>query len=114
LEEFEKEFELHKDDLASGPIRNRRTTDIPCCLLFILFLCGMVAIFVYGMMEGDPTRITIGWDGNSPQQGCGWNETTLDYPYLYWAKAPSRSQFETLTQSTDYVEIKEAAMAILN
>ena len=46
----------------------------------------MVAVFVYGLMNGKLENITIGWDGD--QNGCGYNETTKDYPFLYFPSAP--------------------------
>jgi hypothetical protein len=93
LEKFREEFEAHKDDLKSGPIFPRHSTDICCCILFFIFLIGMGAVFVYGLMYGNPSNITIGWDGNSPTRGCGFSEETMDYPYLYFVSAPSTEEF---------------------
>lgn len=45
------------------------------------------------MSKGNPNVLTIGWDSDG--NGCGWNETTKDYPYLYFPKAPDST---TLTQ----------------
>ena len=55
LEKFREEFEKHKDDLANGPIKNRTTTDIFCCMLFIVFLGGMGCVFGYGVYYGKPS-----------------------------------------------------------
>lgn len=60
----------------------------------------MGAVWVYGMMYGNPKLITIGWDGNDPQRGCGYTVThgkathigLPDHPYLYFAKGPNQEQ----------------------
>jgi hypothetical protein len=45
--------------------------------------CGASA---YGWSNGDPSKLTIGWD--SDKNGCGWSDATKDYPYLYWPASP--------------------------
>lgn len=95
FEEYEQWQKEHKDDVKHGYITNRYQSDWPCCLFFLIFLVGMVAAFVYGQMFGNPTLITIGWDGNVPSRGCGYTPDTdmfpessmeglPDYPYLYF------------------------------
>ena len=75
-----------KNDLANGPIQNRDTTDILCCLIFIVFLFGMGAVFFYGLAKGKLSNITIGWDADG--QGCGYSGGYEEYPYLYWNMPP--------------------------
>ena len=54
----------------------------------------MVTVFVYGLMNGELSNITIGWDGDG--NGCGYNATTKDYPFLYFPSGPEDlSLFET-------------------
>jgi hypothetical protein len=36
----------------------------------------------YGYLYGDPKLLLTTWDADG--NGCGYNETTLDYPYLYY------------------------------
>ena len=105
LAKFREEFEKHKDDLAHGPVSKRFCTDIPCCLVFILFCAGMVAVFVYGLQYGKLENITIGWDGD--QNGCGYNETTKEYPFLYFPSAPEDlSILDNLEGESNYDKAK--------
>jgi len=56
------------------------------CIIFLMFIAGMFIAAAYGFKNGDPRKLIIGWD--SDQRGCGYTKETLDYPYLYWPKAP--------------------------
>jgi hypothetical protein len=47
----------------------------------------MIAAAAYGWRRGDPRILLIGWDSDS--NGCGYSNTTKDYPYLYWPQSPS-------------------------
>lgn len=42
----------------------------------------MVGIAGYGFINGDPYLLLTTWDYDG--NGCGYNDTTLDYPYLYF------------------------------
>jgi len=79
------------DDLAKGPIANRRCTDVFFCMFFVLFICGMIACAIYGWVKGTPKILFLGWD--SDQRGCGYSNSTKDYPYLYWPQAPDSNTF---------------------
>jgi len=50
------------DTLANGPMENRSCTDVLCCLFFIAFLGGMIAIAGYSISKGDPNLIGRGYD----------------------------------------------------
>ena len=50
-------------------------------------IVGFCAASAYGWFNGDPAKLLIGWD--SDLNGCGYNETTKDYPFLYWPEPPS-------------------------
>jgi hypothetical protein len=56
-------------------------------------MCGLS---VYGYLNGDPMLLLTTWDYDG--NGCGYNKTTMDYPYLYFV-APDVSNLTTL--STD-------------
>jgi len=56
-------------------------------ILFIFLCCGMIAAAAYGWQFGDPRILVIGWDSDS--NGCGYSNTTLNYPYLYWPQQPT-------------------------
>ncbi|KJE92111.1 choline transporter-like protein [Capsaspora owczarzaki ATCC 30864] len=57
-----EDIELKEDKIAydpdfKGPIHNRKCTDVPCCLLFIVFWIGMIIIAAFGFANGDPFRL---------------------------------------------------------
>jgi hypothetical protein len=94
--------ELDKD-LKNGPLSNRHCTDIICCLVFVAFIGGMFITTTYGLTLGDPQLIVIGWDFDG--NGCGYSETTKDFPYLYWP-APDISDLEGIdAQNIDVTDI---------
>ena len=68
--------------MKNGPVMDRGCTDILCCLVFIAFLVGMVGVSGYGLTYGDPYLLLTTWDYDG--NGCGYNKTTKDYPYLYY------------------------------
>jgi len=81
------------EELAKGPVANRRVTDVLFCIFFLLFLAGMLVCAVYGWAKGTPKILFIGWD--SDHRGCGYSNETLNYPYLYWPQYPDSN---TITQ----------------
>ncbi len=50
------------DRLENGPLEKKSCTDPLCCLLFIAFLVGMIAIAGYGISEGNPSLVGRGYD----------------------------------------------------
>ena len=70
------------DDLCNGPIQKRWCTDIFFCMFFTIFVIGLGGCWWYGFSKGNPSLLAVGWDNE--QNGCGYNETTKDYPFLYW------------------------------
>ena len=67
-----------------GPLYDRGCTDCVCCIVYVLFLGAFIAVFAYGMIKGDPTRLATIFDYDKNQ--CGHTEFgTQDYPvgYLY-------------------------------
>lgn len=42
----------------------------------------MVAVSGYGLTYGNPKLLLTLWDAD--RNGCGYNTTTKDYPYLYY------------------------------
>lgn len=69
--------------LSNGPMEKRSCTDPLCCLLFVAFLIGMIAIGAYGLSEGNPNLVGRGYDFDGKM--CGFDEGYEDYPYLYFA-----------------------------
>ena len=94
METFKKEWAEMQGNLKNGPPQERSTTDICCCLIFIVFMIGMGAVFVYGLYYERLSHITIGWDSDA--KGCGFTPGYEDYPYLYWVTAPNQQQFEDI------------------
>ena len=83
--EADKDLEndtLPRDELKNGPISDRSCTDVLCCLILAGFICAMVYIGRFGYLNGDYTLLLTTFDADG--LGCGWNETTKDYPYVYW------------------------------
>lgn len=80
-------MEEKRGDFENGPIAQRKITDCCCCLIFLVAIVGFIAASAYGWMNGDPSRLLIGWDSDG--NGCGYSEATLDYPYLYWPSNPA-------------------------
>lgn len=59
-----------------GPLEKRGCTDCLCLLIFGAFLAGMIALFILAALQGDPYRVTQGYDiqGNV----CGKKNVRLD------------------------------------
>ena len=73
---------LPTDKMGNGPVQDRSCTDILCCLVFVAFIVGMVGTSGYGFLYGKPELLLTAWDADG--NGCGYNATTKDYPYLYF------------------------------
>lgn len=73
-----EEFEEGKH----GAMATRSCTDCLMCPIFVLFICGVVFCFIYGLSLGNPFLLTTAfdYDGN----GCGRTKGFEDYKYLYW------------------------------
>ena len=72
----------------------RKCTDVLFCIFFFLFIGGMVAVFVFSFKLGHPKMIVQSWDND--RMGCGLNETTLEYPALYWPEMPGQGALESI------------------
>ncbi|XP_065067875.1 choline transporter-like protein 4 isoform X2 [Rhopilema esculentum] len=68
------------DPNFKGPIKNRGCTDIPCCVLFGLYMTGMIIVGIIGYLEGNPKRLLF--PTNSQGKICGLDEPSK--PYLYF------------------------------
>lgn len=71
------------DELANGPIEKRSCRDVLCCLLFIAFMAGMIAVGAYGIKSGHPTLLARGYDFDGKM--CGISSGYEEYNYLYFA-----------------------------
>jgi len=86
------------DELANGPLENRSCRDVLCCLLFIAFMGGMVAVAAYGIHNGNPTILARGYDYDGNM--CGVDKGYEDYKYLYFALPLTGHLTETLCLKT--------------
>ncbi|XP_057289899.1 choline transporter-like protein 4 isoform X1 [Hydractinia symbiolongicarpus] len=59
------------DPNFSGPIKNRSCTDIICCVLFLLYFIGMLAVGILAYSTGDPTKLLYPTDSHGDTCGEG-------------------------------------------
>lgn len=65
-----QEASLEENKLKSKEmVMKRERTDCLCCLFFILFICLMIAISIFGAVRGDITRILVPFDSDGNE--CG-------------------------------------------
>lgn len=62
-----------------GPIADRSCTDIPCCILFVAYIVGMIVVGIIAFKEGDPDRLLLPQD--SQGNICG-KDKYADKKYL--------------------------------
>ncbi|MCP4649558.1 MAG: hypothetical protein GY853_05700 [PVC group bacterium] len=71
-----------KEELLNGPMTdsNRGCTDILFCIIFIVFLCAVLAVAAFGWWSGQPSKIFYFYDDDSRQCGLG---VMSQYKYIY-------------------------------
>lgn len=94
------------DDFKNGPMgdNKRQCRDILCCIIFILFLCGCIAVCVLGVKYGDPNVILYPYDDDGYQ--CGRNEYK-DYKYLYFYSVSENLKNLNVSKATNGFCVKE-------
>eukprot|EP00931_Biecheleriopsis_adriatica_P086224 TRINITY_DN60935_c0_g1_i1.p1 TRINITY_DN60935_c0_g1~~TRINITY_DN60935_c0_g1_i1.p1 ORF type:complete len:712 (+),score=136.69 TRINITY_DN60935_c0_g1_i1:57-2138(+) len=78
----------HVDDnhpYDGSGMAQRQCTDLPCLVIFIMYLCGMGLVTRYAMQNGEPRRLTHGF--NYRGELCGVDVPVLSKPLLYWCGA---------------------------
>lgn len=71
------------EELANGPVENRKCTDILCCLIFLAFIIAWFICGFYGFSHGNPALLTHPYDSDDNQ--CGLPGSSAEnYPYLYY------------------------------
>ena len=70
----------HFDPDFKGPIKDRSCTDIPCCLIFVLYVIGMFVVGIIAFKEGDLDRLIYPKD--SKGNTCG--KDFADKKYLFF------------------------------
>ncbi|XP_068728860.1 choline transporter-like protein 4 [Montipora capricornis] len=68
---LEKGGKRKHDPNFKGPIANRSCTDIPCCILFVAYIVGMIVVGIIAFKEGDPDRLLSPTDSNGNICGKG-------------------------------------------
>ena len=103
----------NSDDFKNGPMgdNKRQCRDILCCIIFVLFLCGCVAVCVLGVSYGDPNVILYPYDDDGKQ--CGRDEYK-DYKYLYFYSVVSNLQNFTLSKTISGFCVKDCPKDIYN
>ncbi|XP_053577958.1 choline transporter-like protein 4 [Bombina bombina] len=69
------------DPSFKGPIKSRSCTDIICCILFMVFLLGYMAVGILAWLYGDPRQVIF--PRNSTGMYCGVGENK-DKPYVLY------------------------------
>ncbi|CAL8107889.1 unnamed protein product [Calicophoron daubneyi] len=64
----------------NGPVSQRSCTDIPCCILFFIFLVGFIILTLWSFAMGDYRRVVYPTDSHG--RVCG--RDIPDKPYLYF------------------------------
>lgn len=69
-----------KSNITTGLVKDRKTTDCLCLLLFLATFATMIALSIYGLVKGNIAELIGGINGEN--EICGVGELK-DYPYLY-------------------------------
>jgi hypothetical protein len=101
---------LHDQDLSNGPVYDRGCTDIFCCLLFTVFLVTMVGVAGYGVTTGNPMLLITPFDKDG--NGCGLNETTKEYPKLYFPSIDFNAASKSLSNVKNAADILKYAACV--
>ncbi|XP_076091063.1 choline transporter-like protein 2 isoform X1 [Mytilus galloprovincialis] len=72
---------LKYDPNFKGPIKNRSCTDIICCLLFLIFIGGLVVVAIFAFKYGDPKLLL--YPVNSNNELCGYGKQ-IGKNYLFF------------------------------
>ncbi|XP_067662582.1 choline transporter-like protein 2 [Haliotis asinina] len=69
------------DPSRKGPIKNRSCTDIICCLLFFIFIVGLIVVAYFAYAFGNPNALL--YPQNSNGETCGFGNQK-GKPYLFF------------------------------
>ena len=69
--------------ITSGPLANRKCTDLLCLLIFLVACGGMGYIGNYAYQNGDPARIMAPMDSDG--NFCGKTPGFENYPFLWFS-----------------------------
>ncbi|UJR13348.1 hypothetical protein I4U23_000366 [Adineta vaga] len=80
------EKNMNYDTPDEGLRRKRYCTDIPCCIIFLLFIIFFVILSIFAFLEGNPRQLIHPTDSQGHLCGSG---DYADRPYVYffdWTK----------------------------
>lgn len=93
--------------LVNGPVRDRKMTDIFCCICFALFFVAWLALGIFYSFKSDKLD-TLNDVMDSEGNYCGKDSIVRDFPYLFIVKfnANYRSVCVNSCPKFDYNQIK--------
>ena len=62
---LEEDHKIHDHELDDGPVEDRSTTDILCCMMFIVFWVACLGVLGLAMAQGDYSKILRPYDGGN-------------------------------------------------
>jgi F0F1-type ATP synthase assembly protein I len=68
-------------NIKDGCVEDRKCTDLLCLAVFLGFLGTMMGCTIWGLKNGDFTKLISPFDGQGAI--CGYDKNVLDYPNLY-------------------------------
>ena len=86
-----QDYEIDTSILETGPMANRRCTDILCLFIFLGFVATSVYVGIYSVANGDTNIITTPYDSNG--KFCGKSPGYEEYPYLWYSNIESNIWF---------------------
>ncbi|KAL5013102.1 hypothetical protein ScPMuIL_011653 [Solemya velum] len=72
---------LKYDAAFNGPVKKRSCTDVVCCLLFLLFILGSIAVAYFAFIYGNPSLLI--YPENSEGELCGYGKHQNE-PYAFY------------------------------
>eukprot|EP00916_Digyalum_oweni_P006340 GHVL01010922.1.p1 GENE.GHVL01010922.1~~GHVL01010922.1.p1 ORF type:complete len:626 (+),score=50.69 GHVL01010922.1:152-2029(+) len=84
-----------KEEEIIEALEDRRVTDLPCCVAFVLFLIGVVLCSFTALKEGNTERLHRGINYNG--KICGVDIGVEDRPYLFWPISPKTNEVDLET-----------------
>ena len=88
-----EEIEVNESIARTPTEKNRRCTDLLCCILFLAFIVGMFASAIYGYVNGNPGKLIAPIDGDG--KICGYSPGYSGYNKLYIDDINSATQSPT-------------------
>ena len=82
------------DSYDQGPLEERGCTDIICCIVFVVFLCGFLGIAGFAFSKGNPKKVIAPYDPD--HRACGLDKAVKDYKYIYFTNPSKGNLWQTV------------------